>query len=189
MSKTGLRKSGRFVIFWPPFWSFWTEKSPIGIYRKTGPTKSTVLGPGPPPGNFNKIYRKSGFFWIFGPSIEPEKASVKSASTPYPPWKVNFIDILLIRDPIYDRGSTKHVWDVFSVLCSSHLSKTRMSFADICLLLLLLVFLVFLTFLVVFLICVVPLCMITTRNLRPPDKSPSNKGLRAKSKDAPIWIS
>jgi hypothetical protein len=67
----------------------------IGIYRKTGPTKSTVLGPGPPPWDFYKFYRKNGFFMIFGPSIEPEKASVKSASTPYPPPKVKFIGFLL----------------------------------------------------------------------------------------------
>jgi hypothetical protein len=65
--------------------------APIGIYRKTGPTKSTVLGPGPPPGKFYKIYRFFTFFMIFGPSIEPEKPSVKSASTPYPPPKVKFM--------------------------------------------------------------------------------------------------
>jgi hypothetical protein len=32
---------------------------------------------------------------ILGPSIEPEKASVKSASTPYPPKKDDFMVILL----------------------------------------------------------------------------------------------
>jgi hypothetical protein len=37
---------------------------------------------------------------ILGSSIEPEKASAKSASTPYPPQKVNFIGVLIIRDPI-----------------------------------------------------------------------------------------
>jgi hypothetical protein len=43
------------------------------------------LGPDPPPGEnmkFIEIYR---FLWILGSSIEPEKPSVKSASTPYPP--------------------------------------------------------------------------------------------------------
>jgi hypothetical protein len=88
------------VIFWPPFWSFLTILVPIRIYRKTGPTKSTVLGPGPPPWDFYKFYRILGFFWKNGPSIEPEKASVKSASTPYPPPKVKFMTFLLIRDPI-----------------------------------------------------------------------------------------
>jgi hypothetical protein len=60
----------------------------IEIYGKTAPTISTVLGPGPPPGDFDKIYRIYGFFWFFGPSIQPGKPSPKSASTPYPPSKV-----------------------------------------------------------------------------------------------------
>jgi hypothetical protein len=59
-----------------------------------------VLGPGPPPGNFDKFYRFLRFFTIFGPSIEPEKLSLKSASTANPPSKVKFMGILLIRDPI-----------------------------------------------------------------------------------------
>jgi quinol-cytochrome oxidoreductase complex cytochrome b subunit len=82
------------VIFRPPFWHFWTDFDAIGIYRKTGPTKSTVLGPGPPPWKFYKIYRFLAFFLKNGPSIEPEKPSVKSASTPYPPQKVVFIAFL-----------------------------------------------------------------------------------------------
>jgi hypothetical protein len=57
----------------------------IAIYGKTAPTKSTVLGPGPPPGEFIEIYRNYGFFWFFGPSIQPGKPSPKSASTTYPP--------------------------------------------------------------------------------------------------------
>jgi hypothetical protein len=69
---------------------------PIGIYRKTAPTKSTVLGPHPPPENFNKIYGFLAFFTILGPSIEPEKPSVKSASTPYPPKKVVFIAFFIL---------------------------------------------------------------------------------------------
>jgi hypothetical protein len=92
-------KNRRFVIFWTPFSPFWSLLEPIGIYRKTGPTKSTVLGPGPPPWEFYKIYRNLRFFVIFGPSIQPEKASVKSASTPYPPWKVNFMVIFNLSRP------------------------------------------------------------------------------------------
>jgi hypothetical protein len=42
-----------------------------------------------------KFIEKTAFFMILGPSIEPEKPSVKSASTPYPPQKVVFIAILL----------------------------------------------------------------------------------------------
>jgi hypothetical protein len=63
----------------------------IGIYRKTAPTKSTVLGPDPPPENFDKFIEFLVIFTILGPSIEPEKPSVKSASTPYPPKKDVFI--------------------------------------------------------------------------------------------------
>jgi hypothetical protein len=61
------------------------ENGFIEIYGKTAPTKSTVLGPGPPPGRKHKIYRKLWFFAFFGPSIQPGKPSPKSASTPYPP--------------------------------------------------------------------------------------------------------
>jgi hypothetical protein len=88
----------------------------IGIYRKTAPTKSTVLGPRPPPWRNYKFYRKYGFFMILGPSIQPKKPSVKSASTPYPPSKVVFIVLLIIRDPISHYGSTFLVWDVWCVL-------------------------------------------------------------------------
>jgi hypothetical protein len=35
------------------------------------------------------------FLPFLGSSIEPEKASAKSASTPYPPQKVNFMGYLL----------------------------------------------------------------------------------------------
>jgi hypothetical protein len=85
MSKMALRKSRRFVIFLVTFFTFWTGFGAIGIYRKTGPTKSTVLGPGPPPENFIKFIDFYRFLMILGPSIEPEKGEVKSASTPYPP--------------------------------------------------------------------------------------------------------
>jgi hypothetical protein len=86
MSKMGYKKSRRFVIFSVGFYRFWTKKWAIGIYRKTGPTKSTVLGPGPPPpGKFIKFIDFYRFFGFWGPSREPEKASAKSASTPYPP--------------------------------------------------------------------------------------------------------
>jgi hypothetical protein len=80
-----IEKNRRFVIFRAPFLTFWTDFDAIGIYRKTGPTKSTVLGPRPPPGENIKFIDFSLFFMILGPSIQPKKASVKSASTPYPP--------------------------------------------------------------------------------------------------------
>jgi hypothetical protein len=98
--KNPIEKSRRFVIFLVRFCQFWSENCSIAIYRKTGPTKSTVLGPGPPPEisiNFMHFYR---FLPFLGSSIEPEKASAKSASTPYPPPKVIFMRFLIIRDPI-----------------------------------------------------------------------------------------
>jgi hypothetical protein len=56
-----------------------------------------------------EIYR---FLSILGSSIEPEKASAKSASTPYPPQKVNFMWFLIIRDPI----SSHAIGIVFSLI-------------------------------------------------------------------------
>jgi hypothetical protein len=94
-SKMAIEKNRRFVIFRVHFYRFLTILGPIGIYRKTAPTKSPVLGPDPPPGNFYKFIDFLWFFWILGPSIEPEKASVKSASTPYPPPKSGFYSVLL----------------------------------------------------------------------------------------------
>jgi hypothetical protein len=102
MSKMAHEKSRRFAFFWGRFLSFWTENVAIGIYRKTGPTKSTVLGPRPPPGIFVIFIGFYRFLPYLGSSIEPEKPSAKSASTPYPPKKVNFMAFLLIRDPIYN---------------------------------------------------------------------------------------
>jgi hypothetical protein len=81
----GRRKKSTVRVFLDRFWQNFTENGFIGIYRKSGPTKSTVLGPGPPPGEIYKIYWKLWFFTVFGPSIQPEKPSPKSASTPYPP--------------------------------------------------------------------------------------------------------
>jgi hypothetical protein len=42
------------------------ENGLIAIYGKTAPTKSTVLGPGPPPGNFMKFIENYGFFAFLG---------------------------------------------------------------------------------------------------------------------------
>jgi hypothetical protein len=50
MSKTGLKKNRRFVIFRVHFLPILSLLGPIAIYRKTAPTKSTVLGPDPPLG-------------------------------------------------------------------------------------------------------------------------------------------
>jgi hypothetical protein len=93
------------VIFRVTFLRFLSVLGSIRIYRKSGPTKSTVLGPRPPPGKFINFIEKMGFLWFWGPSIEPEKRSLKSASTANPPQKVTFIAFLsklgseIINDP------------------------------------------------------------------------------------------
>jgi hypothetical protein len=54
--KVADEKSRRFGVFWTEIYRKMSKKDAIGIYRKSGPTKSTVLGPGPPPGEIHKIY-------------------------------------------------------------------------------------------------------------------------------------
>jgi hypothetical protein len=95
----GRRKKSTVRVFLDRFLRKLTKKWFIGIYGKTAPTKSTVLGPGPPPGDFHKIYRNYRFFSILGPAFKPHKPSPKSASTANPPsevpqkWKkVKFIE-------------------------------------------------------------------------------------------------
>jgi hypothetical protein len=64
---------------------------------------------------------------ILGPSIEPEKASVKSASTPYPPWKVNFIDNLWFFNNSRPNWSTIHdsLYVEYCILLFVFWSSTR----------------------------------------------------------------
>jgi hypothetical protein len=90
LSNLGLRKSRRFVIFLPRFLSFWTENVAIGIYRKTGPTKSTVLGPRPPPWDFHKIYRFLAIFIVFGVFNTAGKSVSKIGIYALPPLKSEF---------------------------------------------------------------------------------------------------
>jgi hypothetical protein len=80
-------KSGRFVIFLTRFLSFWTEKCRYRIYRKTGPTKSTVLGPGPPPWEKVKIYRFLTNFIDFGVFNRAGKTVTKIGIYSKPPLK------------------------------------------------------------------------------------------------------
>jgi hypothetical protein len=83
------------VIFLVEFWSFWTEKFAIGIYRKTGPTKSTVLGPGPPPWEIHKIYWKMTFFIDFGAFNRAGKSVSKIGIYALPPQKVRIYSIFI----------------------------------------------------------------------------------------------
>jgi hypothetical protein len=85
--KMGHEKSGRFVIFLVEFYRFWTEKCSIGIYRKTGPTKSTVLGPGPPPWRKHEIYRILAIFYDFGAFNRAGKSVSKIGIYALPPLK------------------------------------------------------------------------------------------------------
>jgi hypothetical protein len=64
--KMGHKKNRRFVIFRVTFLPILSENAPIRIYRKTGPTKSTVLGPRPPPLRKHEIYRFLSVFYDFG---------------------------------------------------------------------------------------------------------------------------
>jgi hypothetical protein len=73
----------------------------IGIYRKTGPTKSTVLGPGPPPGENYKIYRFLTIFIDFGVFNRAGKTVSKIGIYSKPPPKSEiYVVFLIIRDPI-----------------------------------------------------------------------------------------
>jgi hypothetical protein len=115
-SKWRNEKSRRFGVFLVRFLSFWTAIDAYRIYRKTAPTKSTVLGPGPPPGEKWKFIEFYRFFMILGPSIEPEKASPKSASTANPPQKCHFIAFLYFGTRLFVFFSKFLVWVVWCVL-------------------------------------------------------------------------
>jgi hypothetical protein len=108
MSKLALEKSGRFVIFLVRFWWILSEKWLIGIYRKTGPTKSTVLGPGPPPWRKVEIYWFLTFFDEFGAFNRAGKSVSKIGIYALPPLKSEIYSFLIIRDPISSHGSTIH---------------------------------------------------------------------------------
>jgi hypothetical protein len=99
LSKTGVEKNRRFVIFWCPFLTFWTDFVAIGIYRKTGPTKSTVLGPRPPPWEIYKIYRFFAFFTVLGAFNRAGKSVTKIGIYSKPPPKSEFYRFFIISRP------------------------------------------------------------------------------------------
>jgi hypothetical protein len=84
------RKSRRFGVFLVHFFTFLSILGSIGIYRKTAPTKSTVLGPGPPP------WRKVDFYWFlsiftdFGAFNRAGKSVTKIGIYALPPQKWSF---------------------------------------------------------------------------------------------------
>jgi hypothetical protein len=70
-----------------------------GFIEKQAPQKALCLGPDPPPGktiNFIDFY---AFLRFWGPSIEPEKRSLKSASTANPPQNDHFIGFFNLSRP------------------------------------------------------------------------------------------
>jgi hypothetical protein len=83
------------VIFRAPFLSILIILDAIGIYRKTGPTKSTVLGPRPPPWDFHKIYRFLSIFTEFGVFNRAGKTVSKIGIYALPPPKCEFYSVFI----------------------------------------------------------------------------------------------
>jgi hypothetical protein len=98
MSKMAHEKSRRFAFFWGRFLSILTEKWSIRIYRKTGPTKSTVLGARPPPWRKYKFYRFLPFFSDFGVFNTAGKTVSKIGIYSKPPPKSEIYDVF-IKNP------------------------------------------------------------------------------------------
>jgi hypothetical protein len=90
-----------------------SKQEAIGIYRKTGPTTRTVLGPGPPPEIFNKFYRFYGFFAFLGLQYSRKNRHQCRHLQPTPPRKVSKSDIFrklsifidFIRPVLFDHDS------------------------------------------------------------------------------------
>jgi hypothetical protein len=77
-SKWPLKKVDGSRFFWSIF-DFIDPKSDLyGFIEKQAPQKALCLGPDPPPGEKMKFIEFLAFLTILGPSIEPEKASLKS---------------------------------------------------------------------------------------------------------------
>jgi hypothetical protein len=93
--KVPLKKVDGSGFFWSDFCHFGSKSVLYGFIEKQAPQKALCLGPDPPPGKSMKFIDFYRILPFLGPSIEPEKPSVKSASTPYPPKNDHFIAFLL----------------------------------------------------------------------------------------------
>jgi hypothetical protein len=102
--KTGHKKNRRFVKIWGRFLPILTKKCPIRIYRKTGPTKSTVLGPRPPPWRKYKFYRFFAFFWVLGAFNRAGKTVTKIGIYSKPPPKSEIYSVFIISRPNFNDG-------------------------------------------------------------------------------------
>jgi hypothetical protein len=78
------------VIFRVHFLPILSLFGPIRIYRKTGPTKSTVLGPRPPPWRNYKFYRFLPIFHDFRAFNRAGKSVSKIGIYALPPLKTDF---------------------------------------------------------------------------------------------------
>jgi hypothetical protein len=99
LAKMAIEKSRRFAFFLVRFWLYSVEKWSIGIYRKTGPTKSTVLGPGPPPWRKHEIYRFFTIFHDFGAFNRAGKSVSKIGIYALPPLKSDFYKVFINLRP------------------------------------------------------------------------------------------
>jgi hypothetical protein len=88
--KMGHKKNRRFVIFQGHFLPILINFGPIRIYRKTAPTKSTVLGARPPPWENYKFYRFLCFFTVLGAFNRAGKSVSKIGIYALPPLKSEF---------------------------------------------------------------------------------------------------
>jgi hypothetical protein len=100
--KSRHEKNRRFVIFWVTFLSILSENCPIRIYRKTGPTKSTVLGPRPPPWEKYKFYRILSIFRDFGVFNTAGKSVTKIGIYSKPPPKSRFYTVFINSRPNFN---------------------------------------------------------------------------------------
>jgi hypothetical protein len=116
MSKSRIEKNRRFVKISVTFLSFLSENGSIRIYRKTAPTKSTVLGPRPPPWRKVKFYRFLAFFHDFRAFNRAGKSVSKIGIYALPPpQNDHFIAFLYLGTRLFV-FSAFLVWDVCCVL-------------------------------------------------------------------------
>jgi hypothetical protein len=87
MSFCGRRKKSTVRDFLTPILTKTIEKWLIAIYGKTAPTKSTVLGPGPPPGNFIEFIEIYGFLAFLGLQYSRYNRHQSRHLRPTPPRK------------------------------------------------------------------------------------------------------
>jgi hypothetical protein len=112
-----IEKNRRFVIFRTTFLSFLTQNESIGIYRKTGPTKSTVLGPDPPPGREVEIYRFLSFFHDFRAFNRAGKTVTKIGIYSKPPPKTSFYWYFINSRPNFTSMAQQFMFELYVGYC------------------------------------------------------------------------